>query len=164
MSNFTANPIFDISEADTENILTSYNGLPPRAGQLMTGVVKGFLTLDSNGNPMIKVLYVAEGGDYDGYVGWENISLIPSAAFKWAALCEDVLQVSVADLAKKMKLDTNPDNETSIGTPILSIGKRDMTGSWRVGFSMRYKNYTDPATGEASRQPVVGMAFADSGQ
>lgn len=158
MSDFSENLIFGISEADTENILSSYVGPPPPANLLMEGVLyKMFLTRDGNDNPMLKVLYKTVGGDYDEYVAWDNISIIPTAAFKWKALLDDVLHVSVEDLNSRTKVDF--ENETAAGHPVLSIGKVKLTGDLPVTFAVTYRRYTDE-NGNKSRQPKVHMVWS----
>lgn len=143
MSDFTQNPTFDISVEDLEGILVTYNGEEPPANLLMSGVLhKMFLTRSADKTPMLKVLYMAVGGDYDGYVAWDNVSLKPSAAFKWNALCEEILFVTLDDLKKRLKLDPEM-KETGAGIQVASIGKVVLDGSQSVTFSVGNKKYID---------------------
>lgn len=154
MTAFPEELVFDISEADRENILTGYEGEEPPNNTRLTGNLKRmFLARDNEGTPMLKVLYQAEGGAYDGYPAWENVSLKPSAAFKWVPLCEDILKVKIDDLKKRTKIDR--DNETAAGYTVLSIGKRAIDGDLPVVFTVGHRNYTNPQTGETTRQTSV---------
>lgn len=154
MTDFPEELVFDINESDRENILTGYEGEEPPNNARLSGVLKRmFLARDNEGTPMLKVLYQAEGGAYDGYPAWENVSLKPSAAFKWVPLCEDILGVKIADLKSRTRIDR--ENETAAGWPVLSVGKRAIDGELAVAFTVGYRNYTDPNSGETSRQAVV---------
>jgi hypothetical protein len=154
MTDFPDELVFDINEADRENILTGYEGEEPPNNARLTGNLKRmFLARDNEGTPMLKVLYQVEGGTYDGYPAWENVSLKPSAAFKWVPLCEDILKVKIEDLKKRTKIDR--ENETNAGWPVLSIGKRAIDGDLPVTFTVGYRNYTDPDTKKVSRQASI---------
>jgi len=155
MTDFPDELVFDINESDRENILTGYEGEEPPNNTRLSGVLKRmFLSRDNDGTPMLKVLYQAEGGNFDGYPGWENISLKPSAAFKWVPLCEEILNVPIADLKSRTRIDR--ENETNAGWPVLFIGDRDIVGdNIGVFFTVSYRNYTDPKTGKTTRQPYI---------
>jgi len=159
MTDFTQNPTFDISIEDTENILSSYNGPTPPANLLMSGVLhKMFLTRTSDGTPMLKVIYMAVGGDYDGYVAWDNITIKSSAAFKWNALCEEVLLIPVADFIKhRVKLDPEM-KETAAGIEVATIGKLTLDGTLPVTFAISNKKYVDE-NGMESKMPKLRMVW-----
>ncbi len=150
--------VFDISEEDRDNIIGGYDGPKPPNGIRLKGVLKGmFLTKDKEGMFLVKPLYQAEGGDYDGFAAWDNISLKSSAAFKWAPLCDDVLKVSVDDLKYRTVVDR--DRETGAGYPVTSVGDNLIDGTQEVMFTVGYRNYTDE-NGNVSEQTTVRDAEA----
>lgn len=143
MTDFPETLVFDISEADRENILATYEGDEPPNNTRLKGVLKGmFLTKDKDGAYLVKVLYQAEGGDYDGYPGWDNVSLKSSAAFKWAPLCDDVLKVTVEDLKARTVIDRER-GETGAGWRITSVGDNLIDGTQEVMFTVAYRHQTD---------------------
>lgn len=159
MTEFNENPIFNLSDDDRENILSEYDGPKPPAGLRLFGVLAGmYLGEDKDGLPLLKVVYKAVGGTYDGYTDWDNVSLKPSAAFKWASLIDDVLTVTVEDLAKRMKLDKYA--ETGAGYRVESIGKWENDGSLEVYFTVGYKSYTDDNGVKSKRSYVSDVEAA----
>lgn len=153
MTTFT--PTLAISEADLEGVETRYNGPDPKARQIMSGYVhRVFYTLDSKSQPMLKVLYKVYEGKYAGYNAWQNVSLIPAAAFAWQELCDDVLLVPWSDLLK-MKVNGE---EKAVGNLVESIGKLNLTtDEIPVMFAVAYRDYEDEQ-GNQSRQTNVVMA------
>jgi hypothetical protein len=149
---------FGLSEADRENILTGYNGENPPANVLLPGVLsRMFLTKDKGGHYLLKVLYKVVGGEYDGFPAWDNVSLKPDAAFKWAPLCDDVLHIELAAFNSGMKIDK--ENKSSVGYPVLGIGETNYD-DLPVMFSVGYRDYK-AEDGTQSKQTEVRMAFSD---
>lgn len=162
MTDFPENLNFGLSVEDTLDVVSSYNGKNPPSNLLMPGVLKRmYLTRDSNKAPMLKVLYVSNHPDYDGFPAWENVSLTKAAAFKWKALCEDVLNVTIEDLNSRMHLER--DEENHVGVPVSSIGDRVMDGEHPIMFSVGYRPYTDDA-GNETRQTRVHMVFMNDAE
>lgn len=132
-----------ITEADKENILEAYSGkdLPARLigpGELS----RVFITSTEAGDPMLKVLYKSTHPDYEGFPVWDNVTLTPAAAFKWAPFCEDILNISTEELNSGIKVDT--DNESSAGYPVYAIGGRDFrTDTIEVQFSVVYRKHKE---------------------
>lgn len=157
MSDFTENPVFDISEADAEGVESSYNGPRPRARLLMPGEATAFLTRDKNKAPMLKVLFKVTEGKYAGYTAWENASITPAAAFKWKELCDDVFMVTTEDLQKRTKIDLS--KETNAGYRVKSIGDLNFENEVvPVMFAVAYRTHTDDF-GNESEQTNVVMAW-----
>jgi hypothetical protein len=159
MTDFTANPTFDISEADLENILSDYDGPKPPANMRLHGRLAGmFLTRTVDNAPMLKLVAKVDGGDYDGYTEWDNIPLTGGAAFKWNALCEDVLTISLKDLATEMKID--PDAESGAGYRVESIGKWINNGETEVQWTTVYESYKDENGVKSKRSKMRDLEAA----
>jgi hypothetical protein len=68
-----------------------YEGEIPETGEVVNGVIKKmWWTYSGDNTPMIKVLFEADetAGEYEGLPIWENLTLKPSAAFKYGPFLE----------------------------------------------------------------------------
>lgn len=135
----------DISEADKENILEGYNGKDLPSRLIGPGILSRiFITATEAGDPMLKVLYKSTHPEYEGFPVWDNVTLTPAAAFKWAPFCE-LLSIDVSDLATGMKVDT--DSETSAGYPVYAIetknGTKNFDDGVEVQFSVIYRTHKE---------------------
>jgi hypothetical protein len=111
----------------------SYDGeLPPADTHLNGYVKKAWWCYTSNEDPMIKLLFIADGNvgdeeEYNGLPVWEQLPLTNSAKFKWKPFI-DVFEISLFEIKKKTMIAEDPDN---IGDPITRIG------SWEPGEDAR---------------------------
>jgi hypothetical protein len=155
MIEYTDNPTFNLTAAAAENVLGTYNGEDPTANTLMTGVLdKMFLTKDSKGQDTLKVIYKTAGGKWDGYAAWDQITLTDAAAFKWKALCEEVLMVPITALTENQLRLIDHTQETGAGYQVESIGEAVLDGYTPIMFSVSYRDYTAD-DGTVSKQTKV---------
>lgn len=103
----------------------SYEGPVPPSNTLLRGVIKKAWIADTaNEDPMIKVLFEAQGNDgekkkYNGCPIWDNILFsMPQVKFRWQPFF-DAIGITLADLKNKTLVGDSDDN---VGTPILKIG------------------------------------------
>lgn len=152
------NPLFDINE-NIEVETFDYRGENPPANMLMEGVVhRVYLTRDSKNAPMLKVVYKTAAGKYEGFAAWENISITDAAAFKWKALCEDVLNVTPKDLKTRTFLAMEDPTANGMRR-VESIGDVVLDGYTPVTFSVIYPTHKDADTGAESVQTKVNRAW-----
>lgn len=111
----------------------SYDGeLPPGDTHLRGYVKKAWWTYTSAEDPMIKLLFIADGNDgdedeFNGLPVWEQLPLTNNAKFKWKPWI-DVFGISLMDIKKKTVVAEDADN---IGDPIEKIG------TWEPGEDAR---------------------------
>lgn len=114
-----------LSDAEySEDDFVEYDGEIPPAGTILRGTIKKvWATESSNGDPMLKVLFEAEGNtgdrkEYNGLGIWDNVLFtMPQVKFKWQPFL-DALLITLADLKNK----TMAGDETDRGTELLRIG------------------------------------------
>ena len=116
----------------------SYDGeLPPTDTYLDGYVKKAWWCYTSNEDPMIKLLFIADGNtgdeeEYEGLPVWEQLALTNTAKFKWKPFI-DVHGITLADIKKKTVVAEDADN---IGDPIEKIG------TWEPGEDARCRILT----------------------
>lgn len=104
-----------------------YEGeIPPRGAILAGRVKRVWYTISSNDNPMLKVIWEAEGnkGDskkFDGLGIFDNVTFTPKAAFRYMPFLK-LFGVTLADVKNKM-IGGEEDN---MGNPVEKIG------SWSI--------------------------------
>jgi hypothetical protein len=103
----------------------AYDGEVPPANILLKGAVtKAWTTKSSNGNAMIKALFVADGNEgskaqYNGCPFWENVNItLPQVKFKWQPFL-DALSITLKDVKAKTVVE---DEEDNVGRPVKKIG------------------------------------------
>lgn len=115
-------------EWDEREDFTEYDGEQPPRGTILKGKIKrAWYTISSNGNPMLKVIFEAEGNkgelkQYNGLGVWDNITFTPKAAFRYGPFLQ-LFGFTLKDV--KSKIDA--EEEDGQGFPVNSIGK------WHVG-------------------------------
>jgi hypothetical protein len=131
---------FDIDELEsaeyTEGTWSKYTGNQPPSGTVLDGYIsKGwwFWSGDNDDVILLKFIFTADSneGDEEEYNGldvWENLSIQPSAKFRWAPFFA-LFGITIGDLYKKTQIAPEDDN---VGTPIVKIGKWEVAGddSW----------------------------------
>jgi|HubBroStandDraft_5_1064220.scaffolds.fasta_scaffold00014_23 hypothetical protein len=139
----------------------NYEGEQPPKGTILVGVVKKiWWTYTQNNDPMLKVLWEADGNigsreKFNGCPVWDNIVLNAKGKFRWKPFL-DALGLTLRDIKSNMVLASDDDN---MGAPIEKIGKwspdtdsafcRVVTGreryndEWQVRVS-KYLEYEDP--------------------
>jgi hypothetical protein len=100
----------------------SYSGEQPPKGTMLNGYVKMWWTYTKNDDPMLKVLFVADGNkgdaaEYDGLPVWENAALTPGVKFRWAPLL-NTFGLTIRDVKTKTVVADDDDN---VGAPIEKI-------------------------------------------
>jgi hypothetical protein len=109
---------YDDTDFDT------YDGPQPPKNTILVGVVqKIWWTYTKNEDPMLKVLWVADGNvgekeQYNGLTIWDNIVLNPAGKFRWHPFITSV-GLSLRDIKNKLVVAPEDDN---IGAPIEKIG------------------------------------------
>jgi hypothetical protein len=119
----------DVDELDALEYSTeqfdSYDGEVPPKDITLTGYVKRmWWTRSGGGDPMLKILWVAEDneGDTEEYNGcpfWLNYSLIGGAKFRWAPFF-DTYGITLRQI-KKREIDLQEKDDQN-GAPINKIG------------------------------------------
>lgn len=108
----------------SEGSYAKYDGEVPPADTILTAYIKSMWWAETqNGDPMLKVLVVAEGNEgeeeeYEGLPMWENMALTPAAKFKWAPFF-DHFGITVADAKNKVIVSGEDDQ---LGEPVTKIG------------------------------------------
>lgn len=132
------NIVLNISDADKENIIEGYNGPDLPARFIVQGELsRVYIDTTDNGDPMLKVLYKSTHKDYNGFPVWDNITLTPAAAFKWAPFCE-LVNIKTKELNTGIKVDTT--KQTAAGYPVTHIGTWNIEEQLvDVQFSVTYR-------------------------
>jgi len=116
--------IKELEEAEYE-AGARYTGEVPASGTMLNfRVTKIWWTYTDNGDPMLKVLSVAEDNpgnleEYDGLPCWDNMALTTSAKFKWDPFL-DHFGLTIRDVKGKTMVESEDDN---IGAPITDIAR-----------------------------------------
>jgi hypothetical protein len=109
----------------SENDFARYDGEQPPVDTWLRGYVKAmWWTYTKNEDPMLKVLWVADGNEgeteeYNGLPVWENMALTASAKFKWGPFFRH-FGLTIKYL--KTKLVIAEDDDPTMGAPITKIG------------------------------------------
>lgn len=126
------------AEYNEDGDFEDYSGEQPPKGTILRGFIKKmWWTYSQNDNPMLKILFVADGntGDLEEYNGlpvWENAVLIPSVKFRWQPFL-DTFGLTIRDVKTKLYVSADDDNQ---GAPIEKIGK------WEPGEDARCRIVT----------------------
>jgi hypothetical protein len=109
----------------TEGSYQEYDGeQPPKDTWLRGYISKMWWTYTKSEDPMLKVLFVADGNEgeteeYNGLPVWENMALTASAKFKWGPFFRH-FGLTIKYL--KTKLVVAEDDDPTMGAPITKIG------------------------------------------
>jgi hypothetical protein len=115
-----------------------YGGEIPPKDTFLVGYVKNVWWTETNaGDPMLKVLWIADGNtgdeeEYNGLPVWENLALTAKSKFKWAPFFRQ-FGLTVRMIKTKTIIAADDDN---VGAPITKIG-------------------TDFAPGESARCAII---------
>lgn len=118
------------AEWDESKKFDKYDGeIPPKDTVLVGYLKNAWWTETSNGDRMIKVLWVADGntGDEEEYNGcpfWENLALTAAAKWKWAPFFRQ-FGLTVKMVKTQTMIAEDDDN---VGAPITKIGKKFVPG------------------------------------
>jgi hypothetical protein len=115
-----------------------YDGELPPNGTFLDGYVKkAWWCYTSNEDPMIKLIFIADGNtgaeeEFNGLPIWEQLALTNTAKFKWKPFI-DLFGIRLIDIKKKTVVAEDAD---SIGDPIEKIG------TWEPGDDARCRVLT----------------------
>ena len=129
----------DLEDAEYEDRdFETYDGEQPPKGTVLRGYIKNvWYTFTKNDDPMLKVLFIADGNEgdeeqYNGLPVWENLALIRSVKFRWQPFF-DTFGLSIRLVKTKTII---AEEDESQGAPIQKIG------TWKPGEDARCKIIT----------------------
>jgi len=143
-------------DPDAEDAFAPYDGEIPPANTLLDGIVKKmWATKSKNGNPMLKVLWVAESNEgekkmYNGLPIWHYVVLTKESAFSWKPFLA-AFDLTVSDIKNKMSVE--PDEDGNNGKVVLKIGAKFKPGekAARVRVLTKREMYQDNPQARVSK-------------
>jgi hypothetical protein len=148
-------------EEYSEDEFDDYDGPVPPSNAILRGYIKKIWgTESSNGDAMLKVLFIADGNEgdrkvYDGWPGWDNVLFsLPQVKFRWQPFF-DAIGVTLADLKSR----TVVGEEENQGDLITRIGKVRFDG--RSPVEVRVKTKREKYEGETQCRIAKFLPAAD---